>query len=670
MWSSVAGGRAAAGSSVTAVPLAGGGFTLFTVDPTGRVSTTTGSAQSGWGNWTSVADGKAALGSSVRAVPVPGGKFAVFATDPAGEVFTALGNATQGWGSWTSVSDGRAATGSSVAAVPTGGEGCRLFAVDPGGGVFTTAGDSSSAIKHVFVLVMENRSFDHMLGFSGIAGTDTQTGRQRKIDGLGGHEANSFKDADGVEHQHTVSMGAPDTMSIGPGHEFVDVLDQLCGSRDYKKGDPYPAITQNGFVASYASVVKNKIADLKAKASELPAPASTAMIQALNQMASHIDPGDVMKCFGPAQLPVLNALAQEYVVCDRWFSSMPGPTEPNRWFVHAASAGTFDESPSGPEIARAQGPDLGSVFHGFRFRHGTVFDLLKTAGVKYRIYAGDRFPVVGEIDEVGEQREFEDFANDLKGGASDVGYFHIEPSYGIVPFSGDADSQHPEYGGVAAGERFIKATYEAIRKSPLWENSLLIIIWDEHGGFYDHVPPPPAARTGETGRGHGFMFDHLGPRVPAVVISPLIPRNMIEHRVFDHTAIPATLSRVFRLPPLGNRDGINGGLDQLVGGSLRVDTPPTLPAAAAVTALASAPPVVKNAAHDPATLIAEDPRGNLTSVLHSAVVQHLGFAAAEQRAGILARVDGFKTHGEIFAYLKEVEQLVHGGPRKAKVALV
>jgi phospholipase C len=98
-----------------------------------------------------------------------------------------------------------------------------------------------------------------------------------------------------------------------------------------------------------------------------------------------------------------------------------------------------------------------------------------------------------------------------------------------------------------------------LRASPIWNESLLIITWDEHGGFFDHVPPPRAAPPGDTMPGgsynlYGFAFDRYGPRVPAIVVSPLIPRNSIDHRVYNHASIPATLEQCFGLAPLTARD--------------------------------------------------------------------------------------------------------------------
>jgi phospholipase C len=474
-------------------------------------------------------------------------------------------------------------------------------------------------IKHVFVLMLENRSFDHMLGFAGIEGTDAATWQPTKVDGLTGNESNTF---DGRTYK--VSRGADDVMHEGPAHNFKAVVEQLCGpGATYPSGGAYPPINNSGFVASYAKQNSQR-------------------------------PGDVMKCFAPEQLPVLTALAREFLVCDRWFCSMPGPTEPNRYFMHAETSGLFDDSPTPSEIARA----IGTPGGGFKFKNGTVFKQLKRAGVSYRIYADDSFPVVAELDGVSVARDvraFKDFARDVKRSSFDAGFVHIEPSYDALDDFEDGNSQHPA-GSVAAGERLIKATYEAIRNSPHWEKSLLIITWDEHGGFYDHVAPPAAPGTGRRGRKNGFTFEQLGPRVPAVVVSPLFPRNMIEHRPFDHTAIPATLQRVFNLPPLEARGGISGGLDQLARISARTDAPERLE----VPIRGAVPPREvrhKATVRRPAEPLPEDWEGNLGALIHSAAVQHLE-VAPEQRAAILARVEGLRTRADAFAYLKEVEQLV------------
>ena len=333
---------------------------------------------------------------------------------------------------------------------------------------------------------------------------------------------------------------------------------------------------------------------------------------------------------------------------------MPGPTEPNRYIMMCGSCGSFDDSPSGAELFTASLP-LG----GFKFR-SNLFETLTGAGVKWRVYADDSFPVAAELDGISKSIEpgdeiddFEDFAEDLKDSSFDAQFILIEPNYNVVTlgerFAG-GNSQHPS-GGAAAGERFLKTVYEAIRNSPVWNRSLLIITWDEHGGFFDHVRPPVAAKTGDRGRTHGFVFDQLGPRVPALVVSPLIPKNLIDHRDYDHTAIAATVRRIFQLHQFDERDGVSGGLDHLVRlGTPRRDTPLRLPEAK--------PSVVPSVAGRPEAPLFEGPSGLQAATFHAAVVRHLRLAPAEQHDAIKARVLGLRTRAEGVDYLKEVDQLV------------
>jgi phospholipase C len=129
-------------------------------------------------------------------------------------------------------------------------------------------------------------------------------------------------------------------MPTDAGHEFPDVVRQLCGPLvRYPAGGPYPPIDDSGFVASY--------------------------------VASHgAVPGEIRKCYTPQQLPVLNALAREFVVCGNWHASMPGPTWPNRMFIHATPSGGLDHSPTILEIAEWE------TVAGFTFPNGTLFDAL------------------------------------------------------------------------------------------------------------------------------------------------------------------------------------------------------------------------------------------------------------------------------------------------------
>lgn len=491
------------------------------------------------------------------------------------------------------------------------------------------AGIGAASIQHVFVLMLENRAFDHMLGFSGIQGQDAETGAATAINGLSGSESNSF-----AGQTYTVSKPADFVMAVDPGHEFANVLHQLCGpSATYPSGGAYPAIDDSGFVASYVT------------------------------SGGGTNPGEVMKCFSPDQLPVLNFLAQEFVVCDNWHASMPGPTWPNRMFVHAASSGGLDHSPTTAEIAEWEAID------GFQFANGTIFDALKTKGVTRRLYAGDDFPMVAALKGIrlGDIRHYSLFAGDLGQASYPYSYVFIEPSYDVLNDYRNSTSQHP-LTDVTLGEGLIKATYEAIRNSAFWPSSLLIITWDEHGGFYDHAVPPAATAPGDTAPGSkynqfGFTFQQYGPRVPALVISPLCARNLIDHRLYDHTSILATIESLFGFAHLTKRDASANRLDSLATLVAPRPTPATTPAPAS-SAAAGATRALAMAAPQSVAMggvsRAQDTvdQGNLPGILNSALHQDLQISPPAQKQAILDRFRSIKTRGQAQEYLAEVQQKV------------
>jgi phospholipase C len=187
----------------------------------------------------------------------------------------------------------------------------------------------------------------------------------------------------------------------------------------------------------------------------------------------------------------------------------------------------------------------------------------------------------------------------------------------------------------------IKATYEVIRNSALWENSLLVIVWDEAGGFYDGGAfPTQTVAPGDTAPGsehnqNGFTFQQYGARVPAIVISPRIPRNLIDHRLYDHSSIPATLEDLFGLKPLTARDAAANRLNPLISlSAARPDAPTKLPNPAG------------SAAGHPASILAPQPvgivttvsrpqapanDGNLPGVIHAALSQDLEVSLPQDR---------------------------------------
>jgi phospholipase C len=484
----------------------------------------------------------------------------------------------------------------------------------------------ANLIEHVFVLMLENRAFDHMLGFSGITGRDATTGGSTIINGLTGSEANTFNG-----REYRVNRGADNVMPADPGHEFSNVLLQLCGAgAAYPSGGTCPPVNNSGFVASFA------------------------------ESRGATDPGEVMKCFAPEQLPVLVTLAQEFAVCDNWHASMPGPTWPNRMFVHAASSGGLDHSPTMQEIVEWE------TLGGFQFKAGSIFDALKRQKVARRLYAGDDFPMIAALKGISffDIGHYRSFASDLSQPTYPYNYIFIEPSYDVLNEYKNSTSQHP-LTDIRLGEGLIKETYEAIHNSAHWNSSVLIITWDEHGGFYDHAIPPSAVAPGDTvpqdkHNQYGFTFEQYGPRVPAIVISPLIPKNVIDHRLYDHSSIPASIERFFGINPLTQRDANANRLDVLLSlNAVRPDTPTTLPPPATAPA---EPAVMKLNVSDLSTTVAARPdgtvdEGTLPVILHSALREDLEISP-EQRPAILERVRSIKTREQARQYLAEVQKKV------------
>lgn len=218
------------------------------------------------------------------------------------------------------------------------------------------------------------------------------------------------------------------------------------------------------------------------------------------------------------------------------------------------------------------------------------------------------------------------------------------------------NSQHPP-ASVFDGESLIKKVYEIIRSSPHWNDSMLILVWDEHGGFYDHVRPPRAAPTGSKGQKHGFLFDQYGPRVPAVVISPLCPQGMIEHRRLEHSAIPATLEQMFGQQPMTVRDSSIVGVQNLATlQTPRQNTPLTL-TPDSQRSRAPLPGVGSNevpATIDPSTPLDSINDPWLISTIFIVAKGHMEAAATpEESTNIKNQVQGLKTIGDLMRYLNE-----------------
>jgi phospholipase C len=302
-----------------------------------------------------------------------------------------------------------------------------------------------------------------------------------------------------------------------------------------------------------------------------------------------------MKCFAPGHLPVLNALATEFVICDHWFASHPGPTWPNRFFVHAASPSTEAQvdAPSGVRIAESYLPVHPIKFH---FANGTIYDRLAAKGLSHKIYIGNDCPQVKGIRGNAVDlniANLKSLRSDLQEATFDFSYIFIEPDNGMRGILGaiaDCNSvvqndMHPP-SDVRPGEALIKDVYESIRSSPVWNQSVFVVLFDEHGGFFDHVNPPGPPTAVPPGDGaidsnHNFQFNQLGVRIPAVIVSPWVGRNVVDHTQYDHSSLLATVEKLFGLDTLTQRDArANDFLEVFSQIMPRTDAPDVLPSPA------------------------------------------------------------------------------------------
>ena len=456
-------------------------------------------------------------------------------------------------------------------------------------------------IEHVVVLMLENRSFDHLLGY--VPHPD------RAFDGLLGRTHTNL--AWGRGRPVEASSTAKQVLPVGPDHSHDAVMLQLA----LRGGKP----TNRGFVRSY-----------ERKARNLDPPVFGGLLAPLANWAKGLrgrgGPGVqgrgplVMACQPPENVPVLAKLATEFGVCSRWFCSVPGETWPNRNFAHAATSDGQTEIEIRPYTNR------------------TIFELLESAGADWRIFYDDTpqvwaFPALWDTPERhAKWFPLDRFAGHVAAGEL-TAYTFIEPNHrpplhtlDHEPLIGVPDlsnSQHPENNLVSdaaynnftlhgesdftRAERLVATIYEALRAHPeVFDKTLLVITYDEHGGLYDHVPPPtgvpsPGGEVSTVGRVQrallyrktaAFDFTMLGPRVPALVISPRVRAGTVDAEPRDHASIPATLRALFApdAEPLTARDAWSPpfhGLLTLSGP--RTDLPSLAEYATGLTTAISAP---------------------------------------------------------------------------------
>jgi phospholipase C len=358
-------------------------------------------------------------------------------------------------------------------------------------------------LKHIVVLMMENRSFDHMLG--------SLTAVNGEIDGITDQLSNP--DTTGAVVKPQALAAFQGQLDPDPDHHFPAVDLQIFG------GDTSAGRVPNmqGFVKSY-----------------------------FNQQKDVGHSQKIMYYFAQKQLPVLTTLALEFAVFNRWFASIPGPTICNRAFAHYGTS--FGQA----------GMDVFYVKEPYK----SIYERMVAAGHTAKIYYYDTASSTMEVVNLLQNEPqlfgtYQQFLSDCAGGSLPE-YSFVEPNYS--DHDGDegeevASDQHPDH-NIQAGETFIASIYNAIKQNAnLWASTALLVVYDEHGGIYDHVAPPNCsanapdgftASANDTGTGMPFAFDRLGVRVPAILISPWVPKGtVVSGRVFEHASIPATVTKFF-----------------------------------------------------------------------------------------------------------------------------
>ncbi|KAK4268040.1 hypothetical protein QN277_024745 [Acacia crassicarpa] len=402
---------------------------------------------------------------------------------------------------------------------------------------------TASPIKTIVVLVQENRSFDHMLGW--------MKSLNPEIDGVTGSESNPVSTSDPGSNR--VFFGEKSVyVDPDPGHSIQDIYEQVFGepwseASAAKKLPP----KMEGFVQNAARQKEGK-----------------EMVEA------------VMNGFNPGKVPVYEELLKEFAVCDRWFASMPASTQPNRMYVHSATSHGLTSN------------DTKKLIGGMPQK--TIFDSLDENGLTFGIYFQTIpstlfYRNLRKLKYIGNFHQFDlTFKKHCEEGKL-PNYVVVEQRFwDLLVIAGNDD--HPSH-DVSKGQQFIKEVYEALRSSPQWNEMLFVITYDEHGGFFDHVPTPVTGVPSPDGiigpDPYKFQFDRLGVRVPAFFISPWIERGTVFHQPsgpeatsqYEHSSIPATVKKIFKLPEfLTKRDAWAGTFEFLLTRSTpRTDCPVSLP---------------------------------------------------------------------------------------------
>jgi phospholipase C len=407
---------------------------------------------------------------------------------------------------------------------------------------------------HLVVLMGENRSFDNLLGY---LYDSSNLPEGERFDGL------AFGDHANI---------APDGTRVA-AHPYTGTTDEIMRSPEPDPGEPYPHVNTQlfGVVKAPHNVpdddrhptMEGFITDYAINWTEVKGAAHPPTTD---------DLAKIMGAFTPEMLPVLSTLARNFAIYDHWFAAVPSQTFCNRSFFHASTSHGF--------VTNKEGGGYGKWLDAPAVP--TVFSRLEDAGIDWRVYYDDlqlvsltgvlHAPSLERFWKTSHFAPMSQFYDDVEQGRLPA-YSFIEPR--MVYNHNDF---HPAFGelresdvdgtevidsaisDVRAGELLVHDIYTAIRASSSSTgsnalNTLFLITFDEHGGTYDHVPPPAERPPDDTPPGEmGFRFDRLGCRVPAIAISAWTAAGTIVHDRMHHGSVAATLERLHGLEPLSRRD--------------------------------------------------------------------------------------------------------------------
>ncbi len=380
-------------------------------------------------------------------------------------------------------------------------------------------------IKHVVYYMIENRSLDHTLGKlyeRGESGRVT-VGPTGPWDGVDGY-SNPY---DGVEVSQSPYEGGRVSVEFNldfpmadPYHNHSDVMRQMFGAAGDWRGRP----DMKGFCVNNGSSV-------------------------------------VMQYYTPQQLPVLNGLARSFAASDRWFCSLPGGTDANRAFsLGGSSQGHLDNFQNGSQYAywpdAPHRPNIWKTLWSNGVTDWKIYNACTWMNhvFTYHLFLAGQIPSVDagtdpDTDHSTWVQPIDQFFADAANGTLPA-FSYVEPIW-IAQRDKTSTSYHPGEDLIPC-EAQLRKIYDALAASPKWSETLLVITFDEHGGLFDHVVPPEAIPPWPNEVIDGFAFDRLGPRVPTILVSPLIATSTVFRSAtgtdYDATSFLATLLRWFGVP--------------------------------------------------------------------------------------------------------------------------